>query len=142
MFHYRDSRLTILILGAFFVLAIVYGIFEARGQIFGPSIEVAKYEAVVHDSLFQISGTASRISKLTMNGHDVAVTEKGDFKEVYVLAPGYNRIVFDAQDSYGRRAQKTLEITYESTSTPPTQRAPAVSTSTPELPDPGLAPKK
>src|SRR3989338_3317970 len=99
MLPYRDSRLTMIVLGAFFALAALYALFEARGQIFGPAIEISKYDTVVHDAFFQISGRANRISKLTMNGHDVSVTENGDFKEAYVLARGYNRIVFDARDT-------------------------------------------
>ena len=131
MLPYRDSRLTIIILGTFFALAALYALFEARGQIFGPTIEIQKYETLVHDSFFQIGGKAERISKLTMNGNDISVTEKGDFMEAYVLAPGYNRIVFDARDTYGRTTNNILEITYVPTSTPPTTDTPQEATSTP-----------
>ena len=119
MLPYRDSRLTIIALGSFFVLVAFYALFEARGQIFGPDIKIARHDTLVYDAFFEISGQALRISKLTMNGHDVSVTKNGDFREAYILAPGYNLIVFDASDSYGRAAHKMLEIIYQSTSTNP-----------------------
>lgn len=143
MLPYRDSRLTIILLGTFFALAALYALYEARGQIFGPSIEIATYDSVVHDSFFQISGKALRISKLSMNGYDVSVTENGDFGEAYILASGYNRIVFDAKDTYGRTTSRTLEITYEPTSTPPTVGTHATATSSSEVPSTSrLAPKE
>ena|SRR3990167_2041295 len=133
MIPYLNSRVTIAILGSFFFLAALYALFEARGQVFGPAIEIGLYDTVVHDSFIEISGKAERISKLSMNGYDIPVTENGEFSEAYILAPGYNRIVFDANDTYGRKVSKTLEITYVPTSTPPDLNTPVEATTTLEL---------
>lgn len=117
MFPYRESRLTKFFLGAFFLLAAGYALFEARGQIIGPVIDLDPYQSEMHDSYLSISGKAERISKLSMNGLDIPVTETGGFTQWYILAPGYNRIVFDAKDAYGRSAQRVMEVMYESAST-------------------------
>ncbi len=112
MLPYRDSRLTQIALGLFFLLLIGYGYFEAQGLLFGPSITVTSNVTEVHDPFVLIKGHADRISSLLMNGKSIQVTEKGDFSEPYVLAPGYNRIMLDARDKYGRRSSRTMEIVF------------------------------
>src|SRR4051812_3338877 len=121
MLPYRESRLTVFFLAAFFILAAGYALFVARGQIIGPVIALPPIEKEAQDPYLVISGKAVRISKLSMNGLDIAVTKDGDFKQPYVLSPGYNRIVFDARDSYGRKTERIIEIMYQSTSTPSSQ---------------------
>lgn len=112
MLPYRDSRLTQIALGLFFVLVIGYAYFEARGLLFGPSITVTSEVTEVHDPFVLIKGHADRISSLSMNGKAIQVTEEGDFSEPYVLAPGYNRVVLDARDKYGRNRTQAIEIVY------------------------------
>jgi hypothetical protein len=112
MFPYRDSRFTLLLLAAFFAIALGYALFEVRGMLFGPSISVAPEPAEVHEAYLVVSGTTSRISALTMNGEAVPVTEDGAFSQGYLLAPGYNRIILDAKDSYGRTRSHVLELMY------------------------------
>lgn len=112
MLPYRDSRLTTLLLGIFFILAILYALFEARGQLIGPIITVDTRAAIMEDPLLIIEGHTERISSLTMNGREIPVTENGSFREPYLLAQGYNRIVLAAEDSYGRSTVRVLEIMY------------------------------
>ena len=126
MLPYRDSRFTILALGIFFLIAILYALFEARGQLLGPTINIDTRVSIVQDPFLIIEGQAKRISSLTMNGKPIQVTESGAFREPYLLAPGYNRIVLNAKDSYGRSTEKMLEIMYEAgeeTTAPPTGQA-------------------
>lgn len=125
MLPYRDSRLTQVALGLFFVLLIGYGYFEARGLLFGPSITVTSSVTEVHDPFVMIQGHADRISSISMNGKAIKVTETGEFSEPYVLSPGYNRIVLDARDKYGRSRSQTIEVVYTSQ----TDSAQAIATS-------------
>src|SRR5262249_36121605 len=104
---------TIFALFIFFLLAILYALFEARGQILGPTIDVSPRVELVHQPFLVIQGQAERISSLLMNGQQIPVTENGSFQEPYLLPPGYNRIVLDAKDSYGRSAERVLEIMYQ-----------------------------
>ena len=119
MLPYRDSRFTVIALIVFFVIAIGYAFFEARGLLFGPTIDVPAGQTVVHDPYVVIQGSAQRISSLTMNGAQIQVTEAGAFSQPYLLASGYNRIVLDAKDQYGRTRERVIEIMYIPTSTPP-----------------------
>lgn len=112
MLPYRDSRITRIALGIFFVLLLGYAYFEARGILFGPSISVTSGLTEVRDPLITIAGQAEHISSLSMNGKDVAVTEDGVFSEPYLLSAGYNRITLQARDKYGRSRTKTIEVIY------------------------------
>lgn len=127
MLPYRDSRLTYIALGIFFLIVLGYTYFEARGLLFGPSITVSSKITEVHDPFVTIKGQADRISSLSMNGKTIPVTENGAFEEPYLLSLGYNRIVFDASDKYGRTRRQAIEIIY----TPRSEPAPtATATST------------
>ncbi len=130
MLPYRDSRLTKIVLAIFFLIVIAYAYYEAHGIIFGPTIDIASQAMTVADNPYVlIEGQADRIASLSVDGQPIQVTETGAFKEPYVLAPGVNRIVFDAKDKYGNAAQKVIEIVYTPAATP-IQAVPAA-TSTP-----------
>lgn len=105
-----EGRLTKLLLVCFFALVIGYAYFEGRGALYGPSISVEELPAATAERLVTIRGSAQRISSLSMNGSAVPVTEAGDFSERYVLAPGYNRIVLEAGDRYGKSTVREIEI--------------------------------
>src|SRR5882672_7866899 len=102
MLPYRDSKFTLIALIVFFLIAAGYAFFEARGQLFGPTISVPNEVSEMHDPYVLIQGTADRISSLSMNGKAITVSEDGAFSQPYLLAPGDNRIVLDAKDQYGR----------------------------------------
>ena len=138
MLPYRDSRLTYIALGIFFLIVAGYAYFEARGILFGPSITVTSQVTEVHDPFIIIKGQADRISSLSMNGRSIAVTEDGSFAEPYLLAPGYNRIVLDARDKYGRSRSQAIEVVYtpDPTSSPQTTATSTtgtIATSTPPI---------
>lgn len=117
MLPYRDSRITRIVLCAFFLLVIIYAYYEARGLLYGPSINIPSEITVSKDPFVTISGTAERIAELSMDGKPVPVTESGVFEEPYLLATGYNRIVLQARDKYGRTRERIIEIIYQPTAT-------------------------
>lgn len=100
-------------LALFFLGAIGYGLYEARAQIFGPAIELAPVASPTTQPFVELTGTSTHIVTLSMNGAPLPVTEDGAFRQEYAFAPGYNRIVFDARDAYGRSAQRVVEILYK-----------------------------
>jgi len=118
MLPYRDSRIVRITLLVFFAIIILYAYYEAQGLLYGPSIDVPEELTVVSEPFIYIEGTAGRISSLTMNGKPIPVTEAGKFREPYLLAKGYNRIVLEASDKYGRTRERAIEILYAPTSTP------------------------
>lgn len=111
MLPYRDGTITRIAIVIFFILVLVYAYFEVQGLLYGPSITVPSVMEV-HEAFVSIRGSAERIAELRMNGKAIPVTEEGAFDEPFVLAPGYNRIVLEARDTYGRVRKQTIEIVY------------------------------
>lgn len=128
MLPYRDSRITRIAIGIFFLIVAGYAYYELRGILYGPVITVSSKVTEVHDPFVSITGSASRISSLSMNGKAVLVTQTGAFDEPYLLAPGLNRIVLEAKDKYGRSRMSLIQILY--TPLPGATSTPATATST------------
>lgn len=112
MLPYRDSRLTKIALVIFFLLIAGYAYFEARGILYGPSIDVPQTVQNVSSPYVELTGTTSHIASLMVNGQAVPVTEQGAFDIPFALSPGDNRIVLEAEDKYGHSTEKILEIVY------------------------------
>jgi len=112
MLPYRDSRFTKIILIVFFMFVLAYAYFEGRALLFGPKISIEGRAMEVSEPLISIEGRAERIASLSMNGKTIPVTEAGDFSEEYVLTPGYNRIILEARDRYGKATERLIEIIY------------------------------
>lgn len=133
MLPYRDSRITILALIVFFILVALYAYFEASDALFGPRIILADAPVSVSSPFITLKGQAEHIAELRLNGTPIPVTEEGVFEEPYLLAEGFNRIVLEAKDQYGRETSQTLSIRYVPLpDTTPTEEASA-STSTTEV---------
>lgn len=124
-----DSRLLKIILLVFFVLALLYALFEARGMVQGPVIQVPETIVFAETEFITIQGQVERISELRLNGGRISVTEEGFFAEPYVLAHGVNRIVLEARDARGRETREIVEIVYTGETTTPSPRG--VGTSSP-----------
>ncbi len=131
MLPYRDSRFTRIILIGFFIVVLAYAYYEGRGLLAGPSIEVSGRVMQVSEPVVTIEGHAQRITSLTMNGKAIPVTEDGAFSEPYVLSPGYNRIVLDASDRYGKTAERVIEVVYTASSSTQTATSTPTASSTP-----------
>lgn len=112
MLPYRDSRITKYVIIAFFILVAAYAVYEGRGIVQGPAIEIEGRVLEVSEPTIAIQGKTERIASLSMNGKVIPVTEEGGFSELYVLTPGYNRITLSAQDRYGKTTDRIIEVVY------------------------------
>ena len=112
MLPYRHSPLSQIALVVFFIIAIMYGAYEARRVVLGPQITIATDIAEVHEAYIIIKGGTAHIAELRINGSPVAVSEDGAYAQSYLLAPGVNRIMFDARDKYGATAHREIAIVY------------------------------
>ena len=135
MLPYGDTRLTRMGLALFFVVIIGYGIYEGKGLLLGPNIDISSQVSTSHDPFVKIEGRAERIASLSMNGKDIPVTENGNFSEPFLLASGDNRILLEAKDKYGHATMHIVEIVYipDSLAVAPetaTSTAPETSTTT------------
>ena len=114
MLPYRDSKPTRIALVMLFLIIIGYAYFEAQGLLYGPTINIADSSATVtHEQYVLIQGQADHLTALSVDGEPISLTEAGAFQKPLVLAPGVNRIVFDAKDKYGHSTQKVIEMVYE-----------------------------
>ena len=112
MLPYRHSKLSRILIVIFFLIVIGYAYYEARGMLYGPVISLPSESIQSTERFITVSGKAERINTLRMNGVAITVTEDGAFEEPYLLAPGLNRIIFDAEDKYGNTSQEVLQIVY------------------------------
>jgi hypothetical protein len=141
MLPYRDSRLTRIILGIFFLIVLGYAYYEARGLLFGPTISISSGATnIVESPYVLIQGQADRIASLAVDGNPIQVTETGAFQEPYVLSPGVNRIVFDAKDKYGHTTEKVVEIVYQPSASAAVPAAAATSSALSASSSPAIAP--
>lgn len=106
-------------LGSFFLLLIGYGLYEAQGVLYGPSIEMESLVRTTSEPLTYISGKAVRMSELRINGKKIAVTESGEFRELHVLAPGSNHFFLEVRDARRRTHTEEVTILYSATTTFP-----------------------
>lgn len=118
MLPHRDSKITRIVLIIFFLLILVYGLYEAQGLLFGPKIQVSTEITVVHEPYVKIEGRALRIASLSMNGKEIPVTQEGEFSEPFLLAKGDNKIALKAKDTSGRTSESFVNIMYIPQATP------------------------
>jgi hypothetical protein len=112
------------------LLALIgYAYFEARPYLSGPYLVVSEPTDgfFVTESPVLVSGTAQRISAITLNGNPIFVDEKGSFTQIVSLSPGYGVIEVSVKDRYERTRTVLLHGTYTPNETTP---EPGTATST------------
>jgi len=66
--------------------------------------------AVVLSTTIPIEGTAKNISKISINGRQISIDQKGIFKDRLVIAKGYNIITVVGIDRFGKVKEVELEV--------------------------------
>ena len=91
-----------------------YSFYEARNIIAGPVINV--YEprngTFFSKPLVEIKGNVKNISEISLNDKQITIDKTGFFSEKFLLSEGYNIIKIDAQDKFGRKKEKKLELVF------------------------------
>lgn len=64
-------------------------------------------------SLILVSGKAEKATHLVLNGREIFIDKDGNFSEVVGLIPGFSVITLNAEDKFGKTAEKKFEIVYE-----------------------------
>jgi len=101
------------LIGLGIVIVVGYSYFALEGYVRGPRLELLNPINGVSTTTerITISGRAVHVNTLTINGATTSPDLAGNFSESLLLAPGYNIMRVDAQDRYGRRVEKTIEMT-------------------------------
>lgn len=99
----------------FFLLIVGYAFFRSHDLIFGVKIkEVNIVDGTkVTDSVIEVIGNAKNATKLTLNGREISIDEKGNFNETIALLAGYNIINIQAQDKFGYTDEKNYKLIYQ-----------------------------
>ena len=71
---------------------------------------VATMERASDSSLAQVKGYAKNATYLSLNGREIFIDKDGSFKETISLLPGYSVITLEAQDKFGKSAEKKFEL--------------------------------
>jgi len=94
-------------------LVLIYGLWEARPLLIGPSLSVTSPTAgeVVQSGVLTILGTALRATTLTLDGAPLlADATNGHFAVTLAYGPGTSILTFVARDRFGRSRTTTRTI--------------------------------
>jgi len=102
----------------FFILLfsiVIYGFFQARNLIAGPSIKI---ESPINGSTIsrpeiEIIGTAKNIAFIKLNDRQIFIDDEGYFREKLIAQPGYNIIKLVTEDKFKRQKESFIEIVYD-----------------------------
>jgi len=112
----QDAKkiLKIVSLSVFFLFIIIYAFFRSKELFFGIKIRDVNLQngIKVADSSFEITGNARNATNLYLNGREISVDQKGNFKEYIALLSGYNVVDIKARDKFGNIDEKNYKIIY------------------------------
>ncbi len=100
------------IIGAFALVILFYAYYQTRNLISGPVIEVSSPQngQTFTEALVEIVGRAKNAVKITLDDRPIFIDESGNFREKLLLSRGYNIIDLKAEDKFGEKTQKILEV--------------------------------
>ncbi len=63
--------------------------------------------------LIYIKGKAKNATYLSLNGREIFIDKNGAFNEPVTLLPGLSVVTIDAEDKFGKSAEKKFEVIYQ-----------------------------
>ena len=105
-------RISILVVVSLIIVG--YGLFQARDLLRGPEISISSPQngSSFASSTVVVAGLASNITHISLDDRPIFVDKLGNFSEELLLSPGYNIIKLEAQDKFGRKKVKLLELNF------------------------------
>ena len=120
MQNQTKRNLKIIILSTFFLLIIIFILFNSQNIIFGVKIKNVNINGLpavenmkVTDNIAKITGKAKNAVNLKLDGREISIDQKGNFDETISLFLGYNLINIQAQDKFGNVDEKNYQLIYE-----------------------------
>ncbi|MHB1316556.1 MAG: hypothetical protein ACYCZW_01730 [Minisyncoccota bacterium] len=103
---------SLIILG---VVILFYSLFQAQKILSGPKITTSSplNGATYTTNLVEVKGVAKNASVLKLNDRLLYTDKSGNFIDTLLLIPGYNIIKLEAQDKFGVKVIKRVEIIYQ-----------------------------
>lgn len=96
-----------------------YAYFRSREFLRGPQITITAPGdgSIFSEAPVTVSGHAQNVSAISLNDAPIFIDSQGQFKEKLLLLEGYNILTLKAQDRFGKKTEKTLELVYTPTAT-------------------------
>lgn len=93
-------------------LSVGYGLVEAHPLIVGPTLTLTSPTdfASYSDDTVAISGTAQRVTSLSLNGSPILPHKDGTFSTSFTYPSGGTILTFVAKDRFGRKITQTKTI--------------------------------
>jgi len=106
----------------FIVIAIIlalYVLFQSQNILRGPIIDVEEPQngSTLTYGVVNVRGKAENIAYIYLNGRQIFVDNNGRFDEKLIAPPGYSIIELTAQDKFGRKNKRILQIIVQSEGT-------------------------
>lgn len=106
--------LTAVFVMVLFGCALTYIIFQARFLINGPQLALTDpLPTVQNERQITLTGTATNVTAIYLNGRPIVTDENGAFAEKVVLENGYSIVRIDAVDLYGRATYIETPFVYQ-----------------------------
>jgi hypothetical protein len=114
MANFRNKFLRPKIIATLVVLVLIggYALSRSWNLLAGPLIVIDTPTSgeTLKSGYVIMAGEAKRIATLTLNGRQIFTDASGNFRESLLLLPGYNIIVVEAKDKFGRRTVQKLAL--------------------------------
>jgi hypothetical protein len=111
----RSNSLSIIRIGAITIIVliiVIYAFTRSFNYISGPELEIISPQnmSTIYAKTSEISGKASRISKILLNGYPISMDESGNWKKTIVVFPGINILTIQGFDKFDRTIEKRLTL--------------------------------
>lgn len=106
------SKIKVTALTILFLTIAIYAGLKLKNIILGPQIVLSSpiSGSTYRTPLVTINGQAKRIAKIYFNDRKIFTDKNGVFSESLLLAKGYNILELKAEDSFGRKISKNVEL--------------------------------
>lgn len=96
----------------FFSILLIYFGFRIFDFISGPRIKITNpiNGQKIETDIFLVEGNVKNAKNIYINGREIGINQKGDFKEGLIAKSPYTIIVISAYDKYGKFKEKVLQI--------------------------------
>jgi len=109
------QKIKIAAMAVLFLVMAIYAGLKLKNIFLGPQITIDSplSGSTYRTPLVTISGQAKRIAKIYFNDRKIFTDTSGNFNESLLLAKGYNILEFKAEDSFGRKISKNVELVFQ-----------------------------
>ena len=93
-------------------IVLIYFFSRIFNFLYGPIITINSPSEgeIIKTETFYVDGNVKNVKNISINGKDITIDEKGNFKEEIVAKSPYTLVVIEAIDKYGKTKEQILEV--------------------------------